>query len=95
MRGKALTKGANLVLKGINANLLNLKTINFKNVGDGGKFNLKNLTYLLLNKDNVISETKYENIKKFIIALVKEMADKLSLETNTNYKIYALNIKAY
>ncbi|MDC8914656.1 Mbov_0399 family ICE element protein [Metamycoplasma hyosynoviae] len=95
MRGKVLDKSIELKLIGKNANLYNYKTINFKNLGDGGKFNLKNLSYVLMDNKNIIKETNPSKIKEKVIELVKEAANKLALQIDKDYKIFAINNDAY
>nr|WP_158532024.1 hypothetical protein [Metamycoplasma hominis] len=45
----------------------NYKIINFKNLGEGGKFNLRNLSYILMDNKNVIQETKPSQIRKKLL----------------------------
>ncbi len=73
MRGKVLDKPIELKLIGKNANLYNYKTINFKNLGDGGKFNLKNLSYVLMDNKNIIKETNPSKIK--LVEMLKLLLD--------------------
>ncbi|MHA3888440.1 Mbov_0399 family ICE element protein [Metamycoplasma hominis] len=95
MRGKALSSFVGLKLVSKNANLHNYKIINFKNLGEGGKFNLRNLSYILMDNKNVIQETKPSQIRKKVIEIVVNAASKLGLEINNDYQIFAINNDAY
>lgn len=95
MAGKR-NDGESLKLVGINANLLNFKEFNVKNTGEGGKYNLNNLTHLLIkDKDVVVQKTNYEDIRAAVVELVKRAASKVGLKADQDYQIYALNVKAY
>ena len=95
MRGKALDKPIELKLKGKNANLYNYKTITFRNLGEGGKFNLKNLSYVLMENKNILKETNPKKIREKIIEIIKEAATKLGLEIDKDFKIFVINSDAY
>ena len=95
MRGKALDKPIELKLKGKNANLYNYKLISFRNLGEGGKFNLRNLSYVLMENRNILKETNHKKIKEKIIEIIKEAAKKLGLEIDKDFKIFAINSDVY
>ena len=95
MRGKALDKPIELKLRGKNANLYNYKTITFRNLGEGGKFNLRNLSYVLTENKNILKETNPKKIREKIIEIIKEAAKKLGLEIDKDFKIFAINSDVY
>ena len=95
MRGKILKDPINLELSGINANLLNTKTIAIKNIGDGGKFNLQNLSYLFLEYKHILEETNPNNLVKLIKEKIIEIANKLFLEYDKDYSIYLIKYPFY
>lgn len=95
MRGKALDKPIELKLKGKNANLYSYKLISFRNLGEGGKFNLRNLSYVLMENKNILKETNPKKIREKIVQIIKEAAKKLGLEIDKDFKIFAINSDVY
>ncbi|WP_406617584.1 Mbov_0399 family ICE element protein [Mycoplasmopsis adleri] len=95
IRGKALNKAVEAEIKGINANLLNVKKISFKNLGDGGKFNLKNLSHVFLEDKLILKETQPNQIIQKVQNFIEEKAKQLNLKYEQDYQIYCIDIVAY
>ncbi|WP_027333078.1 Mbov_0399 family ICE element protein [Mycoplasmopsis gallinarum] len=95
MRGKALDKTIEISLKGLNANLKNEKVLYFKNIGDGGKFNLQNLSYLLLDEKLSLKTIKIKEIQKQLVEFMKSKLESLNLILDSDLNIYMINYEPY
>lgn len=94
-RGKVMESSINLELVGVNDNLLNKKIIKIRNDGDGGKFHLKNLTKIFLDKPIELVETSPEAIAYKIKKQVVDEAETLKLKLDEDYSIFMINYWLY
>ncbi|GIZ06661.1 Mbov_0399 family ICE element protein [Metamycoplasma salivarium] len=95
MRGKQLGKDITFNLIGINANLFGKKEIKIQNSGDGGKFNLSNLTMSLLQNKLYLNTTDPNELISKIKSYIQNEASKLNLKYEEDYLIYGIQMYVY
>ncbi|QSB07365.1 hypothetical protein JS510_02530 [Mycoplasma tauri] len=95
VRGNKISKGVNLTVKGINANIHNQILINIKNIAAPPKFDLSLLNNVLSNNFVITSEGSIENLSQEIVDGAVEILKEYELEYKNDYLIALVSSKIY